>query len=437
MNHRRESVCTLPPPPILFDWTNPFLPPPPVRLVDTFSADRTAADASIRSRTALQGQRITCFVTGGEKRLCLPEVLFTVFKEVPFTDIQAAYIHLNIYTSYCTAKQLEELKRAGVIPLTSTSCSLITQADAERLCHILLPKKEISTPFASIPNSDKLSPAFSISHNCFGNVKGFVYPQLYTKPSSHCIRCQTCNDLKTRSWFDRGGGIHRSEDGPKLCHWGLDSNKWRLYIILDQRRASTAVAVHFQSLTDNELKLEFEKFKQKFVDQEGGKLENSRPPSYESVTRVIKKEEVEQSIHNIYIQPNPYVTLPLKRTLEERSPTVETASIFVALDVRYTQFNEMLNKTSLNDNEKSLVMGNLLQLYTLNQQCMRALVHENTQLAKCLNELQINLQNEAYPMDLRKRPRRQNRKVNSGSGTETEISVADIKSEPRNQSPLC
>ena len=78
----------------------------------------TAPDQSCSERceTILEGERISCFVVGGERRLCLPQILNTVLQEFSLHQINQVCDELQIYCSRCTRDQLEELKHSGILP---------------------------------------------------------------------------------------------------------------------------------------------------------------------------------------------------------------------------------------------------------------------------------------------------------------------------------
>lgn len=101
-------------------------------------ADRGWGHAE-RSETRLEGQRIACFIVGGEPRLCLPQVLNSVLRQKDITEINGAWDELQINCSLCTTEQLNSLKaQPAILPRTAASCGLITKSDAQRLCSSLL-----------------------------------------------------------------------------------------------------------------------------------------------------------------------------------------------------------------------------------------------------------------------------------------------------------
>ncbi len=223
------------------------------------------------------GERITCFTVGGEKRLCLPEILNTVLKDFSLQEINAACERLHIYCSRCTNEQLDILKKTQVLPLNAPSCGLITQTDAERLCANLLQlhyKGQLRSVNSGSTNQYERLYAIKVQHKCFGKCSGTLYPTLYIAPQAECIQCDTCQALFSPKTFVSHG--HKSEEN-RICHWGFNSDNWRSYLKL-------------RSTEDNKAHEELELFKEKFLNQPKKRL--TQP----SVRTKIKHE----NIHLIY-----------------------------------------------------------------------------------------------------------------------------------------
>ena len=180
--------------------------------------------------TDLWAERIACFNIGGEDRLCLPQILNSVLRDVTLIAINQACDELQIFCSTCTAQQLEMLKAAKVIPVTASQCGLITKSDAERVCSVLLDR---NPPRASMSgfHAAKSSPfSFKVQHECFGRSYGLVLPEAYTKPDSRCIECLECEGLFSPQKFVCHA--HHSLETNQICHWGFDSHNWRTYLHL-------------------------------------------------------------------------------------------------------------------------------------------------------------------------------------------------------------
>ncbi|XP_039301040.1 ski oncogene [Nilaparvata lugens] len=221
----------------------PVQPPPPppatsprLQLPILTTPDRSRGE---RAETDLEGERISCFEVGGERRLCLPQILNIVLGDFSLAQINQVCDELQIYCSRCTPEQLEELKVSGILPLTAPSCGLITKTDAERLCSALLHR-----PIAAAPVAVKAGVTFEVYHECFGKCRGVCVPELYTDAAAGCIQCQECDGLFSPQRFVCHA--HRPHEN-RTCHWGFDSSNWRAYLLLCQDQADLE---HLATLLD-------------------------------------------------------------------------------------------------------------------------------------------------------------------------------------------
>ncbi|XP_029433744.1 ski oncogene isoform X2 [Rhinatrema bivittatum] len=183
-----------------------------------------------RCETILEGETISCFVVGGEKRLCLPQILNSVLRDFSLQQINGVCDELHVYCSRCTAEQLEILKVMGILPFSAPSCGLITKTDAERLCNALLYG---GRPLAPGPLGCKElgERGFAVYHECFGRARGLFVPELYGSPSAACIQCLDCRLMYPPHKFV----VHSHKPlENRTCHWGFDSANWRAYILLGQ-----------------------------------------------------------------------------------------------------------------------------------------------------------------------------------------------------------
>ncbi|XP_050978480.1 v-ski avian sarcoma viral oncogene homolog b [Labeo rohita] len=240
-----------------------------------------------RCETVLERETISCFVVGGEKRLCLPQILNSVLRDFSLQQINSVCDDLHIYCSRCTADQLEILKVMGILPFSAPSCGLITQTDAERLCNALIyggtfpphADKELSCSI----ELERTEKSFKVYHECFGKCKGLFVPELYTSPNAACIQCLDCRLMFPTHKFV----VHshkRLEN--RTCHWGFDSSNWRAYILLDQDYSDKEESSTLQQLL-NELKGKFDlgnKHKTSYkayspIPSKKAKHDHSRSPS--------------------------------------------------------------------------------------------------------------------------------------------------------------
>ncbi|KAF7281886.1 hypothetical protein GWI33_004087 [Rhynchophorus ferrugineus] len=243
-----------------------FQPSPvpfPVQQLPILAAPDTSC--SERSETILEGESISCFIIGGEKRLCLPQVLNSVLRDFSVLEINRECDQLQIYCSRCTPEQLNVLKSHGILPSGAPSCGLITKTDAERLCSALL--------FGGQKNSQPLKPrkgatSFPVYHECFGEARGRCYPELFTGKDVKCIECLDCQGGFTPQQFVCH--VHRNMEN-RTVHWGFDSSShWRSYLHVPDEE------------TDREA---LEKILDEMVDRYQGKIPFPSPPIVENTVK--------------------------------------------------------------------------------------------------------------------------------------------------------
>ncbi|XP_030745375.1 ski oncogene isoform X2 [Sitophilus oryzae] len=243
-----------------------FQPSPvpfPVQQVPILAAPDTSC--SERSETILEGEAISCFVVGGEKRLCLPQVLNSVLREFTLQEINRECDQLQIYCSRCTPEQLNVLKSHAILPSGAPSCGLITKTDAERLCSALL--------FGAHKNNQPLRPrkgatSFPVYHECFGEARGRCYPELFTGKHTKCIECSDCQGGFNPQQFVCH--VHRNLEN-RTVHWGFDSSShWRSYLHVPDE----------ESDKDN-----WEKILDEMLERYLGKIPFPPPPVVESTVK--------------------------------------------------------------------------------------------------------------------------------------------------------
>lgn len=209
----------------------------------------TAPDQSYSERceTVLESERISCFIVGGERRLCLPQILNTVLQDFSLQQINQVCEDLQIYCSRCTRSQLEELKISGILPRNAPSCGLITQTDAERLVSALLLRPDcvvddIYDKSVKKDTDEESISRFKVYHECFGKCKGIFDADVFTSEDSACIECLECQCRFSPQRFVRHA--HRSLE-KRTCHWGFDSANWRSYLLLSRDQPHYNKIVNF------------------------------------------------------------------------------------------------------------------------------------------------------------------------------------------------
>ncbi|XP_028834298.1 ski-like protein [Denticeps clupeoides] len=217
----------------------------------------------------LEGESISCFAVGGEKRLCLPQVLNSVLRDFSLQQINGVCDELYVYCSRCDAEQLHILKVLGILPFNAPSCGLITLTDAQRLCNALLRPGAALPPDPSgkLPGRGLLEEGratFQVEHHCLGKCQGLFVPQFYARPDAPCVQCVECRLLFSPQNFVMHS--HKSSD-KRTCHWGFDSAKWPCYLLLGRKYLGAPEEARLRQLLE-EMKEKFHHTHKKDADED-------------------------------------------------------------------------------------------------------------------------------------------------------------------------
>ncbi|XP_021014621.1 ski-like protein isoform X2 [Mus caroli] len=258
------------------------------------------------TQTVLEGESISCFQVGGEKRLCLPQVLNSVLREFSLQQINTVCDELYIYCSRCTSDQLHILKVLGILPFNAPSCGLITLTDAQRLCNALLRPRTFPQNGSILPAKSSLAQlketgsAFEVEHECLGKCQGLFAPQFYVQPDAPCIQCLECCGMFAPQTFVMHS--HRSPD-KRTCHWGFESAKWHCYLHVNQKYLGTP--------EEKKLKIILEEMKEKFSLRNGKRIQSKTdtPSGMElpSWYPVIKQEGDHAPQTHSFLHPSYYL----------------------------------------------------------------------------------------------------------------------------------
>ncbi|XP_051012962.1 ski-like protein [Acomys russatus] len=258
------------------------------------------------TQTVLEGESISCFQVGGEKRLCLPQVLNSVLREFSLQQINTVCDELYIYCSRCTSDQLHILKVLGILPFNAPSCGLITLTDAQRLCNALLRPRTFPQNGSMLPAKSswaqlkETGSAFEVEHECLGKCQGLFAPQFYVQPDAPCIQCLECCGMFAPQTFVMHS--HRSPD-KRTCHWGFESAKWHCYLHVNQKYLGTP--------EEKKLKIILEEMKEKFSVRNGKRTQSKTelPSGMElpSWYPVIKQEGGHVSQPHSFLHPSYYL----------------------------------------------------------------------------------------------------------------------------------
>ncbi|GJQ69940.1 hypothetical protein Trydic_g13335 [Trypoxylus dichotomus] len=133
----------------------------------------------------LYGVPIVSLIIESQERLCLAQISNTLLKQYSYNEIHNRRVALGITCVQCTPVQLEILRRAGAMPVSSRRCGMITKREAERLCKSFL--GDNSPP--RLPEDF----AFSVHHECAWGCRGSFLPSRYNSSRAKCIKCSICS----------------------------------------------------------------------------------------------------------------------------------------------------------------------------------------------------------------------------------------------------
>uniref|UniRef100_A0A3B3TZ53 SKI family transcriptional corepressor 1b n=1 Tax=Poecilia latipinna TaxID=48699 RepID=A0A3B3TZ53_9TELE len=175
--------------------------------------------------TVLYGIPIVSLVIDGQERLCLAQISNTLLKNYSYNEIHNRRVALGITCVQCTPVQLEILRRAGAMPISSRRCGMITKREAERLCKSFLG--------AHSPPKLPENFAFDVSHECAWGSRGNFIPARYNSSRAKCIKCSYCN-----MYFSPNKFIFHSHRTPESKYTQPDAanfNSWRRHLKLSDK----------------------------------------------------------------------------------------------------------------------------------------------------------------------------------------------------------
>ncbi|XP_054714778.1 SKI family transcriptional corepressor 1 homolog-B-like [Uloborus diversus] len=170
----------------------------------------------------LYGIPIVALVIDGYERLCLAQISNTLLKSFSYNEIHNRRVALGITCVQCTPVQLELLRRAGAMPVSSRRCGLITKREAERLCKSFL----ADTKPPKLPDNF----AFDVIHQCAWGCRGSFVPSRYNSSRAKCIKCTFCGLFFSPNKFIFHS--HRLPDSKYVQPDAANFNSWRRHIKL-------------------------------------------------------------------------------------------------------------------------------------------------------------------------------------------------------------
>ncbi|KAL1117741.1 hypothetical protein AAG570_004056 [Ranatra chinensis] len=171
----------------------------------------------------LYGVPIVSLVMENVERLCLAQISNTLLKTFSYNEIHNRRVALGITCVQCTPLQLEMLRRAGAMPVSSRRCGMITRREAERLCKSFLGD---NTP-PRLPDDF----AFAVHHECAWGCRGAFIPARYNSSRAKCIKCSVCGLFFSPNKFI----FHSHRSGPNAKYVQPDAanfNSWRRHMRL-------------------------------------------------------------------------------------------------------------------------------------------------------------------------------------------------------------
>ncbi|KAF9410639.1 hypothetical protein HW555_010335 [Spodoptera exigua] len=171
----------------------------------------------------LYGVPIVSLVIEGNERLCLAQISNTLLKQFSYNEIHNRRVALGITCVQCTPVQLEILRRAGAMPVSSRRCGMITRREAERLCKSFL--GDNAPP--RLPDDF----AFAVHHECAWGCRGAFLPARYNSSRAKCIKCAYCGLFFSPNKFI----FHSHRVGPGDKYIQPDAanfNSWRRHMKL-------------------------------------------------------------------------------------------------------------------------------------------------------------------------------------------------------------
>ncbi|XP_038839747.1 SKI family transcriptional corepressor 2-like [Salvelinus namaycush] len=176
-------------------------------------------------QVVLYGVPIVSLVIDHQERLCLAQISNTLLKNYSYNEIHNRRVALGITCVQCTPVQLEILRRAGAMPISSRRCGMITKREAERLCKSFL--GENNPP--KLPDNF----AFDVSHECAWGSRGNFIPARYNSSRAKCIKCSYCS-----MYFSPNKFIFHSHRTPEAKYTQPDAanfNSWRRHLKLSDK----------------------------------------------------------------------------------------------------------------------------------------------------------------------------------------------------------
>lgn len=224
----------------------PLTPPRPAHLHSSSSSLSSPSPSSSSSplkpnqvgQVILYGVPIVSLVIDNVERLCLAQISNTLLKNYSYNEIHNRRVALGITCVQCTPVQLEILRRAGAMPISSRRCGMITKREAERLCKSFL--GENSPP--KLPDNF----AFDVTHECAWGCRGNFIPARYNSSRAKCIKCSFCNMYFSPNKFIFHS--HRTPDAKYTQPDAANFNSWRRHLKLSDKHPANELVYAWEDV---------------------------------------------------------------------------------------------------------------------------------------------------------------------------------------------
>jgi hypothetical protein len=192
--------------------------------VDETSSSTSTASKEVANTSSvfLRGQSMCSLLIDGKERICLAQISNTLLRKYSYNEIHNRRVALGINCVQCTPSQLEMLREAGAMPVSSRRCGMITNKEAERLVKSFLDEQK--------PPSLPESFTFKVQHKCAYGCRGTFFPSRYNSSRAKCIRCTKCMQFFSPNKFIFHS--HESQDATFNQTGSINFNSWRRHITL-------------------------------------------------------------------------------------------------------------------------------------------------------------------------------------------------------------
>ncbi|KAK6179989.1 hypothetical protein SNE40_012220 [Patella caerulea] len=256
--------------------------------VPSLSRNNTSNNPAIRQNQVttvnLHNVNIVCLRIDNKERLCLAQISNTLLKAYSYNEIHNRRVALGITCVQCTPVQLEILRRAGAMPVSSRRCGMITKREAERLVKSFL---EDSTP-PKLPDNF----AFEVLHECGWGCTGLFEPSRYNSSRAKCIKCSFCNMYSSPNKF-----IFHNHRMPNSKYHHPDAanfNSWRRHLKLTREAEKGEFAYAWEDV------------KAMFNGGSRKRILNSISISHRSQSSVDEPKKLKTSHDGSYLAKTPY-----------------------------------------------------------------------------------------------------------------------------------